>query len=258
MRYANGYPDGDLTIPTSSLAAAGEALAARPWVRRGAPISDRRISVILADDHTMVRTALKAVLERLASDIVVLGEAATGREAVQLVDRLEPDVLVMDLDMPGGDGLTATRELADRQSRVRIIILTMHTEEEQLLPLLRAGARGYLAKNAAERDLIDAIHVVMAGDFFVRPAVARLLATSTRRPDEASGSARERFAKLSERERTVLRMVAEGFNGPEIGDQLGITAKTVDTYKQRIETKLGLNHRTAYVRFAIDAGLLDR
>lgn len=248
----------DSPIPTTTLSAAGAALAARPWVRRGAPISERRISVVLVDDHTIVRAALKSVLQRLAPDIIVVGEAGNGREAIQLVDRLEPDVLVMDLDMPGGDGLTATRELVDRGSRVRIIILTMHAEEEQLLPLLRAGARGYLAKNAAERDLIDAVHVVMAGDFFLRPSVARLLATSTARPAETSASARERFRLLSDRERTVLRMVAAGYNGPEIGEQLGITAKTVDTYKQRIEEKLGLDHRTAYVRFAIDAGLLDR
>jgi len=245
------------SIPTTSLAEAGAALAARPYARRGVPVSEGRISVVLADDHVIVRTALKSVLQRLASEITVVGEAANGREAVQLVSRVRPDVLVMDLDMPGGDGLTATRELMDRHDAVRIIVLTMHMEEERLLPLLRAGARGYLAKNAAERDLVDAIRVVMAGDIFVRPSVARLLASSTVSPDTGAGDARERFALLSDRERTVLRMVAQGFNGPEIGDQLGITAKTVDTYKQRIEDKLGLNHRTAYVRFAIDAGLLD-
>jgi len=233
-------------------------LAARPWVRRGTPGAEQRISVVLVDDHTILRTALKCVLQQRAPEIVVIGEAANGRDAVQLVSRLQPDVLVMDLDMPGGDGLTATRELVDRQSKVRIVILTMHTEEEQLLPLLRAGARGYVAKNAAEHDLIDAIRVVMAGDVFVRPPVARMLASSTVRAELRSNSPRERYKLLSDREQTVLRLVAEGFNGPEIGGQLGITAKTVDTYKQRIEEKLGLDHRTAYVRFAIDAGLLDR
>jgi len=251
-------PGSETTIPTTTLAEAGAALAARPYARRGAPVSGDRITVVLADDHVLVRSALKSMLQRLAPEIVVVGEAANGHEAVQLVTRLQPDVLVMDLDMPGGDGLSATRELVDRHNPVRILILTMHTEEEQLLPLLRAGARGYLAKNAAERDLVDAIRVVMSGDVFVRPAVARVLASSTAAPDEASNSARERFTLLSDREQTVLGMVAMGFNGPEIGEKLGITAKTVDTYKQRIEDKLGLNHRTAYVRFAIDAGLLDR
>ena len=135
---------------------------------------------------------------------------------------------------------------------------TAYSFYQQLLPLLRAGARGYVAKNAAEHDLIDAIRVVMAGDVFVRPPVARMLASSTVRAELRSNSPRERYKLLSDREQTVLRLVAEGFNGPEIGGQLGITAKTVDTYKQRIEEKLGLDHRTAYVRFAIDAGLLDR
>jgi DNA-binding NarL/FixJ family response regulator len=245
-------------VPTTSLADAGAALAERPYVRRGAPVADRPIRVVLADDHAILRSALKAMFQRLGSEIVVVGEAANGQEAVQLVARLAPDVLVMDLDMPGGDGLTATKQLMDQRNPVKILILTMHTEEEQLLPLLRAGARGYLAKNAAERDLVDAIRVVMAGDVFVRPVVARMLATSSTPADAAGASAREKYALLSDRERTVLRMVAEGYNGPEIGEQLGITAKTVDTYKQRIEDKLGLEHRTAYVRFAIDAGLLER
>ena len=258
MFSVNRTPGSETTIPTTTLAEAGAALAARPYARRGAPVSGERITVVLADDHVLVRSALKSMLQRLAPEIVVVGEAGNGHEAVQLVARLQPDVLVMDLDMPGGDGLTATRELVDRRNPVRILILTMHTEEEQLLPLLRAGARGYLAKNAAERDLVDAIRVVMSGEVFVRPAIARVLASSTATPDVASHSARERFALLSEREQTVLGMVAQGFNGPEIGEQLGITAKTVDTYKQRIEDKLGLNHRTAYVRFAIDVGLLDR
>ena len=246
-------------IPTATLADAGAALAARPYARRGAPVSGERISLVLADDHTLIRAALRTMLQRLAPEIVVVGEAGNGQEAVQLAVRLQPDVLVMDVDMPGSDGLTATRELMDRRSAVRILVLTMHTEEEMLLPLLRAGARGYLAKNAAERELVDAIRVVMSGDVFVRPAVAReLAAASARSGDDTSDSARARFTMLSEREQTVLGLVAQGFNGPEIGEQLGITAKTVDTYKQRIEDKLGLNHRTAYVRFAIDAGLLDR
>lgn len=259
MFSVSGTVRTEAPIPTTTLAEAGAALAARPYARRGAPVSGDRISVVLADDHTLIRAALRTMLQRLAPEIVVVGEAGDGQEAVQLATRLQPDVLVMDLDMPGSDGLTATRELRDRHSAVRILVLSMHTEEEKLLPLLRAGARGYLAKNAAERDLVDAIRVVMSGDVFVRPSVAReLAASSAASGDGPSDSARARFTMLSEREQTVLGLVAQGFNGPEIGEQLGITAKTVDTYKQRIEDKLGLNHRTAYVRFAIDAGLLDR
>lgn len=126
------------------------------------------------------------------------------------------------------------------------------------MPLLRAGARGYLAKDVAERELVDAIRVVAAGDIYVQPRIARLLAASVTPPDHLSASAREQFTTLSDREQAVLHLVAEGFNGPEIGVRLGISAKTVDTYKQRIQDKVGLGHRTEYVRFAIDAGLLDR
>jgi DNA-binding NarL/FixJ family response regulator len=134
----------------------------------------------------------------------------------------------------------------------------MHIEEERLIALLADGARGYLAKNAADTELVDAIRVVAAGDIYVRPSVARMLATQIARKPEPADSPGSRFATLSEREREVLRLVAEGFNGPEIGGRLHITAKTVDTYKQRIEEKIGLGHRTEYVRFAIEAGLLNR
>jgi DNA-binding NarL/FixJ family response regulator len=248
----------DSPIPLTSLTEAGEALVARPYARRGVPLAERPIRVLLVDDHTLLRTALKSLLQRSASEIVVVGEASGGREAVELARRVHPDVIVMDLDMPGGDGLTATRALSDAGDETRVLILTMHDEHEQLLPLLRAGARGFLVKDAAERELLDAIRVVMAGDVYVRPAVARALADSVVPVQIEGESPRERYAHLSDRERTVLRLVAEGFNGPEIGEQLGITAKTVDTYKQRIQDKLGLDHRTAYVRFAIDAGLLER
>ena len=245
-------------IPLTTLADAGAALAARPYAQRGIVSPQRAIRVVLADDHTIFRSALKELLRRAAPEVTVVGEASNGEEAVELVERLGPEIIVMDLDMPGGDGLTATRVLVDRDLDVRVLILTMHTEEERLMPLLRAGARGYLAKDVAERELVDAIRAVAAGDIYVQPKVARLLAASSTASEDRSASPLNQFTTLSEREQTVLHLVAEGFNGPEIGVQLGISAKTVDTYKQRIQDKVGLSHRTEYVRFAIDAGLLDR
>lgn len=245
-------------IPHTSLADAGAALAARPYAHRGVLVPQQPIRVVLVDDHTIFRSALRELLHRVAPEVKVIGEASSGEDAIDLVKRLTPDLVVMDLEMPGGDGLTATRALVGGEPPVKVLILTMHTEEERLMPLLRAGARGYLAKDVAERELVDAIRVVAAGDIYVQPRIARLLAASVTPPDHLSASAREQFTTLSDREQAVLHLVAEGFNGPEIGVRLGISAKTVDTYKQRIQDKVGLGHRTEYVRFAIDAGLLDR
>jgi two-component system, NarL family, response regulator NreC len=241
----------------SALADAGAVLASRPYARRGVSTSNEPIRVILADDHRLLRQGLKALL-RGAPDISIVGEASSGDEAVAIALRAKPDVVVMDLDMAGGDGASATRTLAREAPAIRVLILTMHTEEEGLLPLLADGARGYLAKNTADSELVDAIRVVASGDVYVRPAVARLLAAQVARKPERADTAASRYALLSDREQSVLRLVAEGFNGPEIGEQLHITAKTVDTYKQRIEEKIGLAHRSAYVRFALDIGLLAK
>lgn len=245
-------------VPDASLAETGAVLAARPYARRGISPSGDPIRVILADDHKLLRQGVKALL-RNAPDIVVVGEAASGTEAVALAERQRPDVVVMDLDMNDGDGAAATRTLAREAPSIRVLILTMHTEEERLLPLLSDGARGYLAKNTADTELVDAIRVVASGDVYVRPSVARLLAAQVAHREEHHPEAPAgRVARLSDRERTVLRLIAAGYNGPEIGEQLHITAKTVDTYKQRIEEKIGLSHRTEYVRFAIDTGLMPR
>jgi len=251
----NGTKRSSEGTQPSALARVATDLASHAYARRGVSTSEQTIRVALIDDHTIVRAGLKALL-RGAPDIVVVGEAASGSEAVALATRTGADVVVMDLDMPGGDGASATRALAREAPSVRVLILTMHTEEERLLPLLDDGARGYLAKDAADRELLDAIRVVASGDIYVRPSVARLLASAIVPTAKPATSMAGRYEGLSERERTVLQLVAEGFNGPEIGARLGITAKTVDTYKQRIQDKLGLSHRSDYVRFALEAGLL--
>ena len=134
----------------------------------------------------------------------------------------------------------------------------IHAEEDRLIPLLEAGASGYLAKDAAGSELVDAIRAVAAGEVYVRPHVARLLAASVRGRSSTRDPMREQYDALSEREQTVVRLTAEGYGGTEIGQQLGISAKTVDTYKQRIEEKLGLKHRTDYVRFALALGLIRK
>jgi DNA-binding NarL/FixJ family response regulator len=240
--------------PQKRLAQLGASLAAQPYVRRGVSMSSQTVRVILVDDHAMVREGLRLLL-RAAPDIVVVGDAENGVAAVALAQRVSPDVIVLDLDMPGGGGEAALRELGKALPDVHVLILTMYEEEENLLALLEAGARGYLAKEAASRDLVDAIRVVAAGEVYVRPTTARLLAAAIV-PQDTADTTQGRFETLSDREQTVLRMIAEGYSGAEIARHLGISTKTVDAYKRRIHEKLGLEHRTAYVRFAIEAGLL--
>ena len=232
----------------------GAELAARPYARRGVSMSDRTIRVMLVDDHAMVREGLRLLL-RTAPDIAVVGEAGDGVVALGIARQVAPDIIVLDLDMPGGDGTTALRELGRALPQARVLILTVHAEQERLLPVLDAGARGYLTKEAASRDLVEAIRVVAAGEVYVRPAAARLLAAAVA-PGPAIKSARDRFGGLSDREQTVLRAVARGYSGAEIARQLGISTKTVDAYKHRIQMKLGLEHRTEYVRFAFEVGIL--
>ncbi|MEX1187079.1 MAG: response regulator transcription factor [Gemmatimonadaceae bacterium] len=212
------------------------------------------IRVVLADDHMVVRAGLKAVLSG-ARDIDVVGEASNGKEALALADRLHPHVVVMDLSMAEMDGLTATRELVTRSDPPKVLVLTMHGEEEYLVQVLEAGASGYLVKNAADRELVDAIRAVARGDMYVQPSAGRILARGIKK-DEKTLDDRARFEKLTERERDVLQLVAHGYTAPEIGEKLFISPKTVDTYKQRIGEKLGLTHRSDYVQFALKLGLL--
>ena len=217
-------------------------------------MTDDIIRVVLADDHAVVRAGLKAVLGA-ARDIEVIGEAKNGLEAVTLAERFKPDVVVMDLSMPELDGASATREIIKKGLAARVLILTMHTEDDYLVPLMEAGAAGYLVKSAADRELVDAVRAVAHGDVYVRAAAARVLAKNLTRQDPAK-TERERFEKLTQRERDVLRLVAQGYSAPEIGERLFISPKTVDTYKQRIQEKLGLAHRSDYVQLALKLGLL--
>jgi two-component system, NarL family, response regulator NreC len=215
------------------------------------------IRVVLVDDHAIVRTGLRAVLGA-APEIVVVGEAAGGREAVELLARTPADVVVMDLSMSEGDGISATRSITRHEGAgiPRVLVLTMHSEEAYLEAVLEAGASGYLVKNTADRELVDAVRTVARGDVYVHPSAARVLARGARRREEQA-SDRARFERLTDRERAVMQLIAEGYTAPEIGEQLTISPKTVDTYKQRINDKLGLTHRADYVKLALKLGLLQ-
>ena len=213
------------------------------------------VRVLLVDDHDVVRLGLRSLLGS-APDVTIVGEASDGREALVLDERLTPDVVVMDLSMAGMDGATATREIVRRRPGARIVVLTMHDEEEYLIPLLEAGAQGYVVKSAVTTDLLPAVRTVAAGRVFVRPAAARVLAEGwTRRAQQDETQAR--FALLSDREREVFQLVAQGYSPTQIGERLFISAKTVDTYRRRINEKLGVQERADWVRLALRLGLLN-
>ncbi len=213
------------------------------------------IRVILADDHAVVRAGIKAVLSG-ARDIEVIGEATNGREAVALAKRVNPDVVIMDLSMGEMDGIAATKEMIDNKIAAKILILTMHAEDTYLVKVLEAGASGYLVKSAADRELVDAVRALAHGDMYMQPTAVHALAQGIIRKSEHADE-RENYEKLTDRERDVLRYVAGGFSAPEIGEKLFISPKTVDTYKQRINEKLGFGHRSDYVAFALKLGLLS-
>lgn len=214
------------------------------------------IRVVLVDDHAVVRAGLRALLSTSA-DIVVVGEASNGREAIAAVEALTPDVAVMDLDMPQMDGLTATQHLVATKSATRILILTMQPADDTLITLLEAGAAGFITKSLADRQIADAVRAVAAGDTYVHPTAARALARHVTRPTERTRT-QEQFQALSARERDVLALVGGGYSAVEIGERLCISPKTVETYKQRVSDKLGLAHRSDYVQLCLRLGLLQQ
>lgn len=213
-----------------------------------------QIRVLLVDDHAVLRAGLRVLLEA-EGGIVIVGEAASGEEGIRRAEELRPDVVVMDLSMPRMDGLEATRRITAAGLPVRVLVLTVDAEADSLVPVLEAGAAGYVAKDAPDGELVKAIRVVSRGDPFLPPGSVRLLTESLRagRPPALQS---DPLSLLSTRERDVLALTAKGFSSAEIGERLGLSHKTVDTYRQRLMGKLGLHRRNEVVHFALDHGLL--
>ncbi len=210
------------------------------------------IRILLVDDHAMFRAGIRALIE--AEDrMKVVGEASSGDEAVDRVRELKPEIVVMDLAMPGSNGLEATRRISALELDTSVLVLTVHAEEEYLVPVVEAGASGYLTKTSADTDLLEAIRVVARGQVYLPPKAATLL---LKRYKDAEGEDSAGLKDLSTREQEVLALTAEGFSSREIGQKLFISPKTVDTYRSRIMDKLGLSHRSELVRFALRVGLL--
>ncbi len=210
----------------------------------------RKIRVILAEDHVVVRQGFRLILAS-QPDMEIVGEAGNGRDAVDLAEKLQPDVVVMDVAMPELNGIEATRRLARQSPRSRVLALSMHKDSVYVREILRAGARGYLLKDAIDRDLLAAVRAVASGEGYLSPGVSEAVLTDYRR------HVTNPLDLLSSREREVLQMIAEGKTNKEIASTLNLSVYTVDAHRGRVMEKLNLHSMGELVRFAMRNGLID-
>lgn len=211
-----------------------------------------KITILLVDDHKMLRDGLKALLES-EDDMQVIGEADTGEQAIQLGSELKPDIIVMDLGLPDMNGVTAIQAIRNHNKKSQVIVLSMYANKAVVVQSFEAGCAGYVPKSSAHTDLLEAIHTVLDGKRFVHPTAASALVDSITNEQPLE----EKFDSLSKREQEVLKLTAKGFNSREIGEQLFLSAKTIETYRQRAMQKLNLQHRSDLVEYALKIGLLN-
>lgn len=211
--------------------------------------------ILLADDHAVLRSGLRLLLTS-QNEFEVIGEASSGAETLSLAEKLQPDLILLDLSMPTLGGLDALPTLRKIVPSTRILILTMHDDPQYLRQALKHGASGYVLKKAADTELISAIRAVMRGEMYVHPSMTRVLLEDIL-PEGKSTSGELTWASLSEREQEVLKMVALGHTSAEIASQLNLSAKTVETYRARGMEKLGLRTRAALVKFALQERVIE-
>jgi two-component system response regulator NreC len=211
------------------------------------------VTLFLADDYQMVRQGLRALLQAV-DDFRIVGEAADGPQTVRLVSRLQPDVLILDLLLPGLDGLEVTRRLARRSPRIRVLILSVHSQEAYTIEALRAGALGYVSKKASAEELVEAIRTVAVGQRYLSPPLAEhvLLAYL----QKAEGKPLDPYQTLTAREREILQLTVEGNSGLEISQRLFISRRTVETHRTNLMRKLGVRNQKDLVRYAVQKGIV--
>jgi two-component system, NarL family, response regulator NreC len=213
-----------------------------------------RLRILLADDHTVVRQGLRKILEAKPQWEVV-AEAADGREAVRQAEEVKPDVAIVDVAMPLLNGIEAVRQIARKASGTRVLVLSMHNDEAYVTQMLRAGAAGYLLKDSADVDLLQAVEAVAAGKSFFSPAIARVIADDYVRQLEDRGAS-DRYELLSEREREIFQLIAEGKTNKEIAAMLFLSPSTVDTHRSRIMEKLDVHSAAEIVLYAVRKGVI--
>lgn len=211
------------------------------------------IRVLLADDHTLVRAGIRGLLLGLEG-VEVVGEAGDGQEALRLADALRPDVVLLDVGMPGLNGLEVAGRLATLDTTIRVVILSMHVSEEYVVRALRAGCAGYLLKASAVSELEVAVRSVAAGETYLSPAVSRPVVDDYVR---RTGGATDPLEALTPRQREVLQLVAEGNSTKEIAQRLGLSPKTVETHRGQLMERLGVHDVSGLVRFAVRVGLVN-
>jgi two-component system response regulator NreC len=213
-----------------------------------------RLRILLADDHTVVRQGLRKILEARPQWEVV-AEAADGREAVKQAEEVKPDVAIVDVAMPLLNGIEAVRQIARKASGTRVLVLSMHNDEAYVTQMLRAGAAGYLLKDSADVDLLQAVEAVAAGKSFFSPAIARVIADDYVR-QLADRGVSDRYELLSDREREIFQLIAEGKTNKEIAALLFLSPSTVDTHRSRIMEKLDVHSAAEIVLYAVRKGVI--
>ncbi len=210
------------------------------------------IKVLIVDDHTIMRDGIRALLD-IDDEIEIIGEASEGSEAVEKARKLAPDVIIMDIAMPGVDGLEATRRITEKNPKIKVLILTQHDSKEYILSTIKAGAVGFLPKRALGSELMTAIHALYRGDTFLyNSAVASLIENYRQHPEENKS-----YDRLTQRERETLKLIAEGYTSKQIADMLCIHLRTVTGYRMKIMKKLDLRNRTELIRYAMHKGLIS-